>query len=136
MSPDQDNCAVIPGRASSFARTRNPARGANGDAPAFRFAQQRPETTAVSKLAFGRFPVSCSLNVLVVFRLEIRQSCSQKSLQLLPSRFVVPSKTDLSALTVSELVQAYVETIELSTTVDHIGRKNRLFGQMWASPSS
>jgi Domain of unknown function (DUF2019) len=43
----------------------------------------------------------------------------------------VPSKTDLSALTVSELVQAYVETIEPSTTVDHIGRKNRLFGQMW-----
>jgi uncharacterized protein YwqG len=43
----------------------------------------------------------------------------------------VPSKTDLSALTVDELVQAYIETIELSTTVEHIGRRNRLFRQYW-----
>jgi uncharacterized protein YwqG len=41
------------------------------------------------------------------------------------------SKTDLSALTVGELVQIYVETIELGTTVEHIGRRNRLFRQFW-----
>ena len=41
------------------------------------------------------------------------------------------AKIDLSALTVGELVHLYVDTILLRKTVKHVGRKNRLFAQIW-----
>jgi uncharacterized protein YwqG len=44
---------------------------------------------------------------------------------------IVPTKTDLSALTVGELVQSFVDTILLRKTIEHIGRRNRLFDQIW-----
>ncbi len=40
------------------------------------------------------------------------------------------TKTDLSALTLGELVQLFVDTILLRKTVEHVGRKNRLFEQI------
>jgi uncharacterized protein YwqG len=43
----------------------------------------------------------------------------------------VSAKTDLSALTVGELIQLYVDTIVLGKTIEHVGRRNRLFGQIW-----
>jgi hypothetical protein len=43
----------------------------------------------------------------------------------------VSTKTDLSALAVGELVHLYVDTILLRKTIEHVGRKNRLFAQIW-----
>jgi hypothetical protein len=43
----------------------------------------------------------------------------------------VSAKTDLSALAVGELVHLYVDTILLRKTIEHVGRKNRLFAQIW-----
>jgi len=42
----------------------------------------------------------------------------------------VTTKTDLSPLSVGELVQLFVDTILLRKTIEHIGRKNRLFDQI------
>ena len=43
----------------------------------------------------------------------------------------MPAKTDLSALALGELVHLYVDTILLRKTVEHVGRKNRLFALIW-----
>jgi uncharacterized protein YwqG len=43
----------------------------------------------------------------------------------------VSIKTDLSALTVGELVQLFVDTILLRKTAEHVGRKIRLFHKIW-----
>jgi hypothetical protein len=43
----------------------------------------------------------------------------------------VSAKTDLSALAVGELVHLYVDTILLRKTIEHVGRGNRLFYQIW-----
>jgi hypothetical protein len=45
-------------------------------------------------------------------------------------RRIVSSKTDLSALTVVELVQLFVDTILVRKTAEHVGRRNRLFDQI------
>ncbi len=41
------------------------------------------------------------------------------------------TETDLSALTVGALVQSFVDTIQFRKTIKHVGRNNRLTGQIW-----
>ncbi len=41
------------------------------------------------------------------------------------------TETDLSALTVGELVQFFVDTIQFRKTIKHVGRSNRLIDQIW-----
>lgn len=41
--------------------------------------------------------------------------------------------TDLSALTVSELLQVFVETILFRRTITHVGRSNRLTDRIWGA---
>jgi hypothetical protein len=43
----------------------------------------------------------------------------------------VPTATDLSALTVGELVQSFVDTTLFRKTIEHVGHRNRLIGQIW-----
>jgi uncharacterized protein YwqG len=43
----------------------------------------------------------------------------------------VITATDLSALSVDELVRAFVETIQIRKTIEHVGRRNRLITQIW-----
>jgi uncharacterized protein YwqG len=43
----------------------------------------------------------------------------------------VPTATDLSALTVGELVQSFVDTTLFRKTIEQVGRRNRLIGQIW-----
>jgi uncharacterized protein YwqG len=43
----------------------------------------------------------------------------------------VPTETDLSALTVGELVQSFVDTTLFRKTIEHVGHRNRLVGQIW-----
>ena len=40
------------------------------------------------------------------------------------------TETDLSALTVGELVQTFVDTIQFRKTITHVGRRNRLIDQI------
>jgi uncharacterized protein YwqG len=51
---------------------------------------------------------------------------SVRHLNCSPPRRIVVSATDLSTLSVDELVKAFVETILFRKTIEHIGRKNRL----------
>ena len=41
------------------------------------------------------------------------------------------TETNLSALTVGELVQSFVDTIQFRKTIEHVGRRIRLFHQIW-----
>lgn len=41
------------------------------------------------------------------------------------------TKTNLSALTIGELVQSFVDTIQFRKTIEHVGRSNRLTTQIW-----
>jgi uncharacterized protein YwqG len=43
----------------------------------------------------------------------------------------VPTETDLSALTVGELVQSFVDTTLFRKSIEHVGRSNRLINQIW-----
>jgi uncharacterized protein YwqG len=61
----------------------------------------------------------------------LRQSCGDETPQLRPNEAIVSSETDLSALTVSELVQVFVDTIQFRKTITHIGRSNRLTTRIW-----
>jgi uncharacterized protein YwqG len=47
------------------------------------------------------------------------------------SRGSIVTATNLSALSVDELVKAFVETTLFRKTIEHVGRSNRLFTQIW-----
>jgi uncharacterized protein YwqG len=48
-------------------------------------------------------------------------------------RRIVSTATDLSALTVSELLQVFVDTILFRRAITHVGRSNRLTDRIWGA---